>query len=56
MALTDINSEDSLVKQTFADHLQDVLGKDSVYAWHPENWQLFDNVGDLLLLEERADP
>ena len=32
MALTNINSEDSLVLQTFADHLQDVLGKDSVYA------------------------
>ena len=56
MALTNINSEDSLVRQTFADHLQDVLGKDSVYAWHQKNWQLFDNGGESLLLEERADP
>jgi len=26
MALTDINSEDRLVQQTFADHLRDAIG------------------------------
>ncbi|EGV17748.1 type I restriction endonuclease subunit R [Thiocapsa marina] len=38
MALTDINSEDRLVQQTFADHLRDVLGWDSVYAWNQETF------------------
>ena len=33
MTLTDINSEVRLVQQTFADHLEKVLGWDSVYAW-----------------------
>ncbi len=36
MAITDINSEDRLVQATFADHLRDVLGWDSVYAWNEE--------------------
>jgi type I restriction enzyme, R subunit len=31
MALTDINSEDRLVQQTFADHLRDRLGWESIY-------------------------
>ena len=30
--ITDINSEDRLVQQTFAEHLHDVLGWESVYA------------------------
>jgi len=30
--ITDINSEDRLVQKTFADHLQDVLGWESIYA------------------------
>ena len=38
MAFTDINSEDRLVQKTFADHLHDVLGWDSVYAWNQENF------------------
>lgn len=38
MALTDINSEDRLVQQTFADHLHEVLGWDSVYAWNQETF------------------
>jgi len=32
MAYTDINSEDRLVQQTFAEHLEGVLGWESVYA------------------------
>jgi len=38
MALTDTNSEDRLVQQTFADHLRDVLGWESVYAWNQETF------------------
>ncbi len=38
MALTDINSEDRLVQQTFADHLRDKLGWDSVYAYNAETF------------------
>ena len=38
MAFTDINSEDRLVQKTFADHLQDVLGWDSLYAWNQETF------------------
>jgi len=34
--ITDINSEDRLVQQTFAEYLHDVLGWDSVYAWNEE--------------------
>lgn len=36
MAYTDINSEDRLVQQTFADHLEKTLGWDCVYAWNKE--------------------
>jgi type I restriction enzyme R subunit len=36
--ITDINSEDRLVQSTFADHLQQELGWDSVYAWNQENF------------------
>jgi type I restriction enzyme R subunit len=36
MAYTDINSEDRLVQATFAEHLEKVLGWDSVYAWNQE--------------------
>ncbi len=38
MALTDINSEDRLVQQTFASHLEEVLGWDSVYAYNAETF------------------
>ena len=38
MALTDINSEDRLVQQTFAVHLENVLGWDSVYAYNTETF------------------
>src|SRR5260221_350765 len=35
--ITDIKSEDRLVQKTFADHLRDVLGWESVYAFTDEN-------------------
>ena len=38
MAYTDINSEDRLVQATFADHLEKVLGWESVYAWNQETF------------------
>jgi type I restriction enzyme R subunit len=34
MAYTDINSEDRLVQKTFAEHLQTMLGWESIYAWN----------------------
>lgn len=36
--ITDINSEDRLVQQTFADHLRDRLGWESVYAYNTETF------------------
>ncbi len=38
MAYTDINSEDRLVQATFAEHLEKVLGWESVYAWNEETF------------------
>lgn len=38
MAYTDINSEDRLVQQTFAEHLEGVLGWESVYAYNEETF------------------
>ena len=38
MAFTDINSEDRLVQATFADHLRDALGWESVFAWNDETF------------------
>ncbi len=38
MAVTGINSEDRLVQQTFAEHLEHTLGWDSVYAWNSETF------------------
>lgn len=38
MAVTGINSEDRLVQKTFADHLEKVLGWDSVYAYNNESF------------------
>ena len=38
MAVTSVNSEDRLVQATFADHLERVLGWDSVYAWNQETF------------------
>lgn len=50
MAYTDINSEDRLVQQTFAEHLEKVLGWDSIYAWNHES---FGPEGTLGRLSER---
>src|SRR5687767_5702174 len=38
MAYTDINSEDRLVQATFAAHLHDLLGWESIYAWNDETF------------------
>ena len=38
MAVTSINSEDRLVQATFAGHLQEALGWESVFAWHEETF------------------
>src|SRR3989441_2793862 len=48
--ITDINSEDRLVQQTFADHLRDRLGWDSVYAYNAE---IFGPQGTLGRASER---
>jgi type I restriction enzyme R subunit len=36
--ITDINSEDRLVQKTFADHLHDALGWDSIHAYNEESF------------------
>jgi len=36
--ITDINSEDRLIQKTFADHLHDHLGWESVYAYNTETF------------------
>lgn len=36
--ITDINSEDRLVQQTFSDHMRDTPGWDSVYAYKAETF------------------
>ena len=36
--ITDINSEDRLVQQTFAEHLEKALGWESVYAYNAETF------------------
>ena len=38
MAVTPVNSEDRLVQETFAEHLEQVLGWESVYAWNEETF------------------
>ena len=38
MAITPVNSEDRLVQATFAQHLEEVLGWESVYAWNEETF------------------
>src|SRR5512136_2204330 len=36
--ISDINSEDRLVQKTFAEHLEKVLGWESVYAYNNETF------------------
>ncbi|MCX6924115.1 MAG: hypothetical protein NT154_13030, partial [Verrucomicrobia bacterium] len=50
MVITDINSEDRLVQKTFADHLLDVLGWESLYVYNDET---FGPVGTLGRASER---
>lgn len=38
MAVTGINSEDRLVQTTFAEHLETLLGWESIYAWNQETF------------------
>ena len=45
MAVTPVNSEDRLVQATFAQHLEQVLGWDSVYAWNEETFGLDGTLG-----------
>ena len=45
MAVTPINSEDRLVQKTFADHLERVLGWESVYAWNQETFGVDGTLG-----------
>ena len=45
MAVTSINSEDRLVQATFARHLEEELGWDSVYAWNQETFGLDGTLG-----------
>src|SRR6266404_331568 len=43
--ITDIHSEDRLVQQTFADHLRDRLGWDSIYAYNTETFGVQGTLG-----------
>ncbi len=43
--ITDINSEDRLVQRTFADHLRDALGWESVYAYNDETFGTSGTLG-----------
>lgn len=45
MAYTDINHEDRLVQATFAEHLKDGLGWESVYAWNEETFGPLGTLG-----------
>jgi type I restriction enzyme R subunit len=45
MALTDINSEDRLVQQTFAEHLEKTLGWASIYAYNTETFGPQETLG-----------
>ena len=38
MAYTDINTEDRLVQRTFAEHLEKMLGWESIYAYNTETF------------------
>jgi type I restriction enzyme R subunit len=43
--ITGINSEDSLVQRTFAEHLEEKLGWENVYAWNQETFGLGGTLG-----------
>lgn len=50
MAFTDINTEDRLVQKTFAEHLEQHLGWENIYAWNEET---FGQNGTLTRSSER---
>ncbi len=55
--ITDINSEDRLVQKTFAEHLENVLGWESIYAYNAETFGLTGTLGraserEVLLLRD----
>ncbi len=57
---TDINSEDRLVQETFAEHLHGKLGWDSVYAWNQESFGSAGTLGrdserDMVLVRDLRD-
>jgi len=43
--ITDINSEDRLIQQTFAEHLEKALGWESVYAYNAETFEPAGTLG-----------
>jgi len=45
VVITDINSEDRLVQKAFADHLHDVIGWESIYAFNDETFGLNGMLG-----------
>ncbi len=45
MAVTPVNSEDRLVQATFAEHLEQGLGWESVYAWNEESFGVDGTLG-----------
>jgi type I restriction enzyme R subunit len=45
MMITDINSEDRLVQQTFSEYLHAALGWESVYAWKQEIFGPYGTLG-----------
>ena len=45
MAVTDINSEDRPAQQTFADHLRDALGWETLYAYNAESFGAAGTLG-----------
>jgi hypothetical protein len=58
--ITDINNEDRLVQETFANHLRDKLGWDSVYAWNAETFGPSSTLGrdserDTVLVRDLRD-
>ncbi len=43
--ITDINSEDRLVQETFSEHLEKKLGWESIYAWNKETFGASGTLG-----------
>ena len=45
MAVTPINGEDRLVQETVTEHLEQVLGWESIYAWNEETFESDGTLG-----------